>query len=779
MKLTLTQICKGELENLKKLYPIVKDHIDEWVVVVPPKDSAIKFLEGKATVIEQDFTQEIESSIAEKMREMGIEVDPSYRLFNFAAARNTALTAATGDYILWLDGDDEPIGLGNLKKFIASNPQTEVFDATYDYYRDEEGNSISDHVRERVIVNNNKFTWKGGALGLIHETLLPASETYEPLRTEIPDNIFRVKHNTDHVNESSLRNHAALLYEYLKTGGEDARTTYYLGIEYFNRGMFDYCIRVLSEYVKVSGWDEEKYMAYVKMAEAYHMLGDRESGRNMYLTATKEMPHYPHAYLGIGESYHDDEEWGKAIEFIMTGLQKKVPKTKYVIDRTRLTFRPAVYVALSYLQLGKQGEAYSWFVRAAKMNPKHPWIKEYAPLFQEAKDLDEYVKSFVKIGQLSQRLYPKTLSKLADAIPDELMDQELLMDFRWRYTRPKVWGDKSIVFFCSSAFEDWGPESLEKGCGGSEEAVIQLSKRLVGLGWDVTVYNNCIREAVVDGVKWIRFEKFNPRDIFNVIIGWRNNPFTDQKVASKRFIDMHDVPGTSPFYKLDALKGVKLLVKSEYHRSLFDLPKDKSVVIPNGIDLEQFPEGVEKKKNNLVWTSSYDRGLEHLLEMWPLIKKEVPDATLDVAYGFNLFDSTPWGKKPEGQAWKARMTYLLEQEGITHHGRLSSDQVAKLYLHADVFAYPSNFPEIDCISLTKAMAARCVPITTDFAVLKERNQGVIVEGNSNDKEVREAFKNELIALMKDDDRKRQIRSQIDVKKYSWDEIAKKWDRLLK
>lgn len=775
MKLTLTQICKGEVENLEKLYPHIKDHIDEWVVVVPPKDKAIPFLKGKATVVVQDFTQEIEPEVIEKMKEYGLEVDPDYRLFNFAKARNASLEAATGDYIIWWDGDDIPRGLENIKPFIEQNPETDIFDAVYDYFRDEEGNSISDHVRERVFRNNGKFLWMGGALGLIHETLLPIT-SFEPLRLDIPQDVFFVEHHTDHVDSSSMRNHIALLYEYIKTDGEDPRTIYYLGVEFFNRGMYEYCIKVLREYVEVGGWDEERYHAYLKIAEAYQMLKDPKSARDAYLRALDEMPHYPHAYLGMGEVYHNEEEWGKSSEYLMTGLQKKMPKTKYVNDVTRFTFRPAVYMALNYLKLGKPNLAYEWFSKALQMNPKHPWVKENAQLFVDAQNLDEYVRSFVKLGQLSQRLYPKTLSKLAEAVPDELMDQELLMDFKWRYTRPKVWGTKSVVFFCSSAFEDWGPESLVKGCGGSEEAVIQLTKRLVKLGWEVTVYNNCIREGKVDGVDWVRFERFNPRDIFNILISWRNNIFTEPRVANKKYIDVHDVPNPplDKFYAEDQLEGVTMLVKSQFHRQVFKhLPDDKFKIIPNGIDTKQF-ENPKKTKNNLVWTSSYDRGLENLLEMWPDIKKEVPDATLDTYYGFSLYDTTPWGRTKKGQFWKAKMIKLLDQKGITDHGRVGTDEVAEAYKKADVWAYPSAFPEIDCISATKAMAAKCVPITTDFAAVKERNQGVAVERDINTQEGKEFFRDSLIGLLLNEKQKQRIRARLDVSGYDWDNIAKRW-----
>lgn len=775
MKLSLIQICKDEVENLKKTYPTFKDYIDEWIVVIPPGDKAKTFLKGKATVIEQDFTQPIEPEIIKQMAEWGLDVDEDYRLFKFADARNASLKAATGDYIIWWDGDDTPIGLENVKKFVEANPGCDVFNAVYDYYRDEEGNSISDHVRERVVINNGKFTWKGAELGLIHETMLPDGN-FNYYQMDFPLDVFRIEHSTDAIDESSMRNHIALLYEYLKTNGKDPRTTFYLGIEYFNRKMFDYCVKVLLEYVKVGGSVEDRFNAWLKIGEAYAMLKDPHSSRNAFLEAQKELPNRPDSYLSIGESYYQAEEYVKAIEYLLTGLKKQLPQTKHVVDEVKYTFRPAVYLALSYMQVGKQEDAYEWFLRAYKLNPKHPWVKEHAKLFMEIKDLNDFVKGFVAVGQIAQRRYPKILPKLAESIPDELKGQELLMEFKWRYATPKIWPENSVVFFCSSAFEEWGPESLVKGTGGSEEAIIHLSKRLVDLGWDVTVYNNCIKEGIIDGVKWVRYERFNPRDMFNIFVAWRNN-MQDAKTAVKKYIDLHDVPFEGQLTD-ENTAGLKIMVKSKYHQSVVPgVPEDRFGVVPNGVDWGQFAATPKKVPKSLIWTSSYDRGLYFLLQMWPDIRKEVPDATLDIYYGFSLYDTTPWGRTKEGQEWKRQMLQLMQQDGVTEHGRVGSDEIAQAYLKADIFAYPTDFPEISCISTMKAQMAGCRVLTTGYAALAETVVEPEEKLDIHNAQDFEKYKNKLIELLKTprDEKALQRVSKEATARYSWDVVAKAWD----
>src|SRR5437867_3546087 len=76
---------------------------------------------------------------------------------------------------------------------------------------------------------------------------------------------------------------------------------------------------------------------------------------------------------------------------------------------------------------------------------------------------------------------------------------------------------------------------------GSEEAVINLSRELTQLGWNITVYNSCGNKPVSHmGVTYCPFWEFNPWDRQDVVVLWRWPRNIDLDInADKIFLDMH------------------------------------------------------------------------------------------------------------------------------------------------------------------------------------------------------------------------------------------------
>lgn len=114
---------------------------------------------------------------------------------------------------------------------------------------------------------------------------------------------------------------------------------------------------------------------------------------------------------------------------------------------------------------------------------------------------------------------------------------------------------------------------------------------------------------------------------------------------------------------------------------------------------------------------------------------------------------------------------------------LQHTEIAKKYLEAAIFLYPTQFYEIDCISARKAQIAGCKVVSSDFAALKETVQfgyKVHTEGERWGKE--NTFGDTNIdtyvdAILSKDDLFDIQEIEDWSKQFAWSEIAKKWNKV--
>lgn len=348
----------------------------------------------------------------------------------------------------------------------------------------------------------------------------------------------------------------------------------------------------------------------------------------------------------------------------------------------------------------------------------------------------------------------------------------------WRYKlTAKVWPQKSIVFYTTRTSEQWTPESLKTGIGGSEGDVIYLAREWVKLGYEVTVYNNCgDKEDQYDGVQYLNYKKFNSYDSFDTLIVWRYPWMISFPIKAKRvWLDLHDVPSHQEFTQ-ERLRGFdKVFVCSEYHKSRLPdhIPDDKIVIIPNGFDQTYLQWKSESRDPyKLIYASRYYRGLELMLSYgWPIIKREIPNAHLHIYHGWSTPDN-----QAERAIWKQKMTELMEQCGVTEHGRVGRETLIKEKLTAAIHYYGCTFPEIDCNSIRESAVVGCVPVTTEYAVFSEKLYCVKTSGNPYEPEVQEALAYQIVELLRNQERLESIRQEFQrIAKYeTWDNIAKLW-----
>ena len=182
------------------------------------------------------------------------------------------------------------------------------------------------------------------------------------------------------------------------------------------------------------------------------------------------------------------------------------------------------------------------------------------------------------------------------------------------------------------------------------------------------------------------------------------------------------------------------------------------------------------RQHKLFWGSSFDRGLQYLLFMWPDIKLNFPDATLDVCYGWETFLQLNGGN-PERMEWYRSMVTLMKQPGIVDHGRLGKKELAEVRKQCGIWAYPTDFQEINCITALEAQHDSLVPVTMSLAALQETvGTGIKVEGDIKQPEIQKEYLKQLLSMMGDWEKwsKESKKAEKFVKGYDWKTIADKW-----
>lgn len=184
-----------------------------------------------------------------------------------------------------------------------------------------------------------------------------------------------------------------------------------------------------------------------------------------------------------------------------------------------------------------------------------------------------------------------------------------------------------------------------------------------------------------------------------------------------------------------------------------------------------------------IYSSSYDRGLLHLLDIWSDIKKQVPEAELHIFYGWNLFNAVYGeggsGPNPERQAWRDKVQAKMDSlDGVFHHGRVGQKELIEQIKSSGLWTYPTDFYEINCISALQAQAYGAIPVVINYAALKETVQyGVKVEGDIYDPEVKNQYKEALVKALTDHTWQEQVREPMmkwAQENYMWERIAKQW-----
>lgn len=780
-----------------------------WYSVLPYVDAAYITINGKTDKVTpeaRELKKKLETlALARKYPSVSIDYVKWEKDFSKARNHNFSQVDKKYDYILWLDADDILRGGNNLREVekLASEKNIGAMFFNYLYRVEIEGNKetgqfiikhiLIEHLRERLVKNDGRYKW----ISPIHETLIPQRDSLQS-----DSGLCDVVHlTTDDRGKEAIMRNVEILELQLESQGQrkDPRTLYYLAKSYFDlrdKEHWDMAEKLIFMYLlgsklnTPSGWGEERAQAWEYLAEIYRERGEFNKGIKCILNALSEDPKFPNFYVDMALLNAHKQDWSKARHWIQLAQKVPLPKTTLVINPKDQRVRTLEVLFNSAVNLNDLKGAWAAATELHSLIPTNDMAVKRKEAMDGLVKQNEAMTNVVGLARYLKDLGEvDKLVNLVNAIPRGVEGDPIMISLRRDYTPPKKWAEDEIAIVCGKGFEEWSPRNLEKGIGGSEEAVIYLSQELTKLGWKVTVFGDpSDAKGVYDGVTYVPYYFFNPGDVFNILVGWRNPGFFDTEWKSKKnYLWLHDIQNSQEYIKERVNKITKIFPLSKWHRdNMPNVSEEKFMITGNGINLEHFEEldrkNITRDSHKCIYTSSYDRGLEHLLKIWPKVVEEVPDATLDIFYGWNLFDSF-YSNNPERMAWKDKMNKMMEYKGITHHGRVGQKEVLEATYKAGVWAYPTHFGEISCITAMKCQAAGAVPVVCDYAALKETAQfGKKVKNDTGeeiyDPEKQEEYTKVLIEALKDTKWQDEVRPEM-MKwargKFSWGNIAQQWN----
>ncbi len=291
---------------------------------------------------------------------------------------------------------------------------------------------------------------------------------------------------------------------------------------------------------------------------------------------------------------------------------------------------------------------------------------------------------------------------------------------------------RSIAFYLP-ATGNWGDFDpampFAKALGGRETATIRLAQELAKMDWNVGLFCPCPFLFQDGNLVWHPHQMFTANlramsQTYDVIVS-----IEDAQIFKRLSAKLHILHEQCCHLRvLGADKNIDhYFLLSQYQQwSLrsYDatINPDKCVVFGNGVDLERYDfTDVQPVPGRLVYSSSPDRGLHHLLDWWPELTKRHPELSLKVFYNPKALQDHRWEHDVKA-TWALAIEEGEHLPGVEYVGGIDQMTLAREQKQAQMWVYPcdpSAPTESWCVTALEHAAAGVPMLMSDADCLGE------------------------------------------------------------
>lgn len=677
--ISLVIMVKNAGEEFREVLKENLPYIDRWTV-----------LDTGSTDSTRDIVREVLSC------KEGILYEEPF--VNFRDTRNRSLDLADKSCVFHVILDDTYVLRGELRKFLTL-ARTDSFADSYSIY-----------IKTDVLYFSNRIIKTEKNLRYIkrlHETIEPNVNCGINLaHAYITENLNGyMKERTENRKEYDLQ----ILFEEHNDEPDEPRHIYYIAETYL-------CLKKWEDAYKwyatragftKSGFDEEIQDSKYKMAVISHLYLRKDWNTvcmPLYVDCYECNPKRAEALYMIATYYEETKNTNMAFMFFKEAF--------LIVENSRI----------------------DEFSMNIKLNMYHNYIP-YKLLIHCYKKDNELALSCIEFGEKnSDNLEFLTSYKNFKQIYSLLSENDKMHKLlKKKYDENK----KTILFHIDGGWDKWDGETYhKKGLGGSESFAVNFSEQLVKRGFTVLLMCDCEQQKEYNGVRYVPITtsmmSFLTTYKIDACFVNRYSVYLPLMYAHKipTYFVMHDIGrATDIIIKDEFLRGV--LCMSNWHANITKntYPHLSNLVRPisHGINTSLY-KGVEKHPYSFIYSSFPDRGLIHLLKMFPKITERYPNAILNVFCNTKL------------DAMQDRYKELMDEidelimkqsQHVHNHGWVNSTILRYYWKTSRIWLYPCVFMETACLTAIEAAASKTLVITTPLAGLNETagDRAIQIVGN--------------------------------------------------
>ena len=340
----------------------------------------------------------------------------------------------------------------------------------------------------------------------------------------------------------------------------------------------------------------------------------------------------------------------------------------------------------------------------------------------------------------------------------------------------------------ASSYGYWGDYSVSdirgtgKQIGGGEYAMLSLAREWASMGHEVILFYGSHALGKVNGVDMLPVDQYVSMVCsmdHDVLVSWDAPYLFRFGDRAKRHIlafQLNDAQIGSFDWTIDYY-----MHPSEWHAArfmgLYPEMSERKVrsCVTNGIDFSRYERAphIDYDPHRIIYSSSPDRGLHHLLRMWDTIIDMVPDARLDVFYNIDNWVKMIHEIGISGEMMdRANEIEGFKHPAVTFHGGVDQSTLAMYQKASGLLVYPCDPvrpTEGFSMTILEGLTAGCTVITSNADALQELwgSSGAIVLPLPIDYDT-------WSMVIIDELNKKKSNTLLFNPEFSWEHVAKQW-----